>query len=245
MESEAEEFKEGIRLCYVAVTRARNLLIHPFNIEGINQEDGSLIEPLNQMQTSENSPKDHVTPLGGNEYADLPSWVGAVKEVLVASQISLSAVEAMDYRIRFSAWMQREGAIENVEIDVVTNKANEPTVIQAKTENSRFLLPSIENALESEMPRRGAAVDELPEISKAAVADLEKVGQRSLTEGRSLTWENGPHMWQVSVWEDNSPETRIIVPFGKRGVNRSHLVKWEGNEELALALWARFQMEDK
>ena len=244
-ESEAEVFREGIRLCYVAVTRARNLLIHPFNIDGINQEDGTLVEPLNQMQTSENSPEDHATPLGGNEYADLPSWVGAVKEVLVASQISLSAVEAMDYRIRFSAWMQREGTIENVEIDVVTNKANEPTVIQAKTENSRFLLPSIENALESEMPRRGAAVDELPEISKAAVADLEKVGQRLLTEGKSLTWENGPHMWQVSVWEDNSPETRIIVPFGKRGVNRSHLVKWEGNEELALALWARFQMEEK
>ena len=106
------------------------------------------------------------------------------------------------------------------------------------------LVPDI-NALESEMPQRGAAVDELPEISKAAVADLEKVGQRLLTEGKSLTWENGPHMWQVSVWEDNSPETRIIVPFGKRGVNRSHLVKWEGNEELALALWARFQMEVK
>jgi hypothetical protein len=245
MESEAEEFKEGIRLCYVAVTRARNLLIHPFNIEGINQEDGSLIEPLNQMQTSENSHEDHVTPLGGNEYADLPSWVGAVKEVLVASQISLSAVEAMDYRIRFSGWMQREGMIENVEIDVVTNKANEPTAIQAKTENSRFLLSSIENALKSEMARRAEAVDELPELSKAAVVDLKKVGQILLTEGKSIAWENGPHMWQVSVWEDNSPETRIIVPFGKRGVNRSHLVKWEGNEELALALWAKFQMEEK
>jgi superfamily I DNA/RNA helicase len=245
MESEAEEFKEGIRLCYVAVTRARNLLIHPFNIEGINQEDGSLIEPLNQMQTSENSPEDHVTPLGGNEYADLPSWVGAVKEALVASQISLSAIEAMDYRIRFSGWMQREGMIENVEIDVVTNKANEPTVIQAKTENSRFLLSSIENTLKSEMAQRAEAVDELPELSKAAVVDLKKVEQSLLTEGKSIAWENGPHMWQVSVWEDNSPETRIIVPFGKRGVNRSHLVKWEGNEELARALWARFQMEEK
>ena len=245
MESEAEEFKEGIRLCYVAVTRARNLLIHPFKIDGITQEDGSLVEPLNRMQNPENSPEDHATPICGNEGADLPSWVGAVKEVLSASQVSLSAMHIMDYRIRFSAWAQIAGNIENIEIDVVMNKANKPTVIQSKTENAKHLVPLIQKALKSELPPYGDSVDVLPEISRGANRDLEKVGASFLAQGSSLVWQNGPHMWQVSVWDNAVPEVRIIVPFGKNGLNTSHLVKWEGNEESARELWARIQIEAK
>jgi hypothetical protein len=52
-------------------------------------------------------------------------------------------------------------------------------------------------------------------------------------------------MWQVSVWDNAVPEVRIIVPFGKNGLNTSHLVKWEGNEESARELWARIQIEAK
>jgi hypothetical protein len=242
-ESEEDVFKEEIRLCYVAVTRARNLLIHPFKIDGIDLENEYSSQPPGQIDLAGISQAEHDSVEEHSTAKDLPSWVDAVKDVLTGSHVSLSAVQVMDYRIRFSAWAQISGSIENIEIDVVVNKANKPTFIQPRTESASFLVQLIEDVLKPEMAISGDTSEVLPELSKGANEDLERVRASYLAEGSSISWTNGPHAWQVSVWKIELPETVIIVPFGKRGINTSHLVKWEGNGESAIAMWTRIQIE--
>jgi len=223
-----QEIEEEIRLCYVAVTRARNLLIHPFIIKDL--ED--LVHTVKHPVTTISLVKDEIPE------ATMPVWADVAKVALTAVGIAISQVQVLDFRVRFSGWKDNDGSIERVEVDIIMNKEDFPTVVQVRSSEGSSLVAVVENALNPLVKSFSKSHPKLPDLTARAIRHLENV--KLFCD--SIDWENGPHQWQVSIWDKKKPENLITISFGKKGLNVLHLGKCSGNEVLCNALWEMIQM---
>lgn len=227
------KIEEEQRLCYVAVTRARHRLIHHFPIIDYSNVSESRIDPAKETHeyvdkafgVESNSvlgvkPEDVISDLGQS------GWMSELCEFLRQSKSEVSSPVQMSFRIRFSGWTNIGGKLESFGFDVITNKLNQPTKLSNESGPDE-LLQIVQKYLNQQSP----IVVELPPLTLAAETMLESARVACLSKEIMLQWENGPHQWQVSLWDELDPANIIRLYFGKKGLTVGNLAGFEGDQD--------------
>jgi hypothetical protein len=227
------KFEEEQRLCYVAVTRARRRLIHHFPITDYLNISESKIESATEVHeikeeksTVESDSELSIKSKEGESDLGEPGWSSELCRLLEQSESKVSPPVQMNFRIRFSGWTNLGGKLESFGFDVITNKLNRPTKLNNES-GPNELLQLVQRFLNLQPP----IVADLPTLTLAAERMLESARTACHDNEIVLRWENGPHQWQVSLWDELNPDDVIRLYFGKRGLNLDHLAGSEGDQE--------------
>jgi hypothetical protein len=227
------KIEEEQRLCYVAVTRARRRLIHHFPITDYMNITESKIEHVAEVHDHEEEKARvefdsglSVESTEGDSDLGQPGWSSELCRLLRQSKSEVLSPVQMNFRIRFNGWTNLGGKLESFGFDVITNKLNQPTKLNNESGPDELL-----QIVQRHLDLQPAIVAELPTLTLAAERMLESA--RTACRGNEivLQWENGPHQWQVSLWDELNPDDVIRLHFGKKGLNLGHLAGFEGDHK--------------
>jgi len=228
--------EEEQRLCYVAVTRARKLLMHSFIIDdfarttgptaGINEDE--LFAEVRRLSEDLRNPEKTIDTGDSSSNSTWPTWVTDVIHALRVFGSPATNVEQLQYRYRFDGWGQNDGQLTKFKFDVIHNKANHPTTAEF-SDGSEWLSETIHSALNFGPHGAAAAPLPLPPLTDAALRDLTSAASSCKERGVSLSWSPAAHPWQVSIWNMSHPEDVINLSFGKRGLNSTYVAKRSGD----------------
>jgi hypothetical protein len=215
------------------VTRARRRLIHHFPITDYLNISESKIESATEVHeikeeksTVESDSELSIKSKEGESDLGEPGWSSELCRLLEQSESKVSPPVQMNFRIRFSGWTNLGGKLESFGFDVITNKLNRPTKLNNES-GPNELLQLVQRFLNLQPP----IVADLPTLTLAAERMLESARTACHDNEIVLRWENGPHQWQVSLWDELNPDDVIRLYFGKRGLNLDHLAGSEGDQE--------------
>ncbi len=227
------EIEEEQRLCYVAVTRARRRLIHHFPISDYaNIAEWKIDLSVNGDEAVEESFDSESSSLTVDEIesqdsgSSNPVWVSELCRLLEDAKSKVKTPDRMEFRFRFSGWTNIAGKLEPFKFDVITNKQDQPRHLNNESGPEPLFL-IVQSYLSSHL----TVVVNLQPLTDQAVRMLELARNDCMSKGITLKWENGPHKWQVSLWDELNPDDVIRLPFGKKGLNLNHMSGFEGDRE--------------
>jgi len=215
--------EEEQRLCYVAVTRARTRLIHSFNIIGLKE--------MNEIERID----DCGGPIDVKDVLPTLDWVRQMLSEIDTHQSNCSPPQVLEYRVRFTGWTKLGGSPQQFRFDVTMDKNDKPRslVIQNVPTQLVEVVREVFEQLTSGSMKDGI---DLPSLTSAALRDLEIARKYCVANGTLIEWKISEHLWQVSIWDANDPNSWINLPFSKRGLNVSHLSKYSGDFEVCQRL---------
>jgi len=199
---EYNKWLEHQRLCYVAVTRARRLLLHPFNILDI-AEAASF--QANNHDTQVEAPVEHDT--------SLPAWVNKIYAELAEFNISWSAVIKQEYRYRLNGWADGKESLSQIRIDVLVKKDDRPSSVEIRDQDWHAILPRLQRVLSIE----DQSVNR-PDLTPKTKTDLELVLTYAESKNRQVKWSEVDAHYQVQI-KSVDTETEVWLFFGNKGLN--------------------------
>lgn len=199
---ENEDILEHQRLCYVAVTRARKLLLHPFEIRDIDKSAS--------FQNDEKRIREETVT---NKDTSVPSWVNTIYAELGELNISWSEVIKKQYRYRLSGWTDDDTSLLQIKIDVTVKKDGKPSSVEINDQKWQNLVARLEKALgiEGQMTNR-------PELTPKTKADLEIVLSHARSQNHKIEWSETVANYQIQI-RSSETDAEVWLFFGKHGLN--------------------------
>ena len=223
---EMDIVRESIRLSYVAVTRARRVLVHPFAIDSGFDKTGM---PQDSGTSVADAPASKFVDSGGGPTValptDLPAWAGDVMDLMRRHDLSPDIPERMNYRYRFVGWTTESG-VHSSRFDVIFDKYERPTTIQTIDDLPASLAAALDGLVRANSAIGGA---DLPPVNENAKSDMLRIVDIAGKNGTALDWSAAEHQWQIRLWEVGRPSDVVYLQFGKKGVNTSHVPKTLGD----------------
>ncbi len=209
-----EDFREHQRLCYVAVTRASKLLLHPFHIQDIDKSA--------RFQTAENKTfKQTLT----NKDNSVPSWVNVIYTELSEFNISWSEVIAKQYRYRLSGWTDEDGPLLQIKIDVTVKKDNEPSSVEINEPQWHHLIPRLERVLGFQV-----RLINRPELTPKTRDDLSLVLSHAKSKNHKIEWSETDAHYQIQI-RSSETDAQVWLYFNKYGLNTKAPSKMLGDSK--------------
>lgn len=199
---ENENILEHQRLCYVAVTRARKLLLHPFHIRDLDE--------------SASFHKDEaVTNIKCAVDVDrsVPDWAKKIYAELDEFDFSWSDVIKKQYRYRLSGWTNDNTSLSQIKIDVIVKKDDNPSFIEINDPKWQHLVSRLEKVLRLQDKKTNR-----PEITAKARTDLELVMSHAKAIKHKVEWSEADADYQIQIKSDDI-DAEVWLFFGKHGLN--------------------------
>jgi hypothetical protein len=197
-----EAFREHQRLCYVAVTRASKLLIHPFHIQDIEESA--------RFQVDESRTRKQTLM---NKDDSVPSWVNAIYTELGEFNISWSEVISKQYRYRLSGWTDEDGPLLQIKIDLTVKKDNRPSSVEINDPHWKHLIPRLEKVLRLQDKKTNR-----PEITSKTRTDLKLVMSHANAVKHRVEWLEADADYQIQI-KSSDLDAEVWLFFGKHGLN--------------------------
>ncbi len=199
---ENENIFEHQRLCYVAVTRARKLLLHPFHIRDLDEsasfhKDEAATNIQSAVKTDES----------------VPTWANKIYSELSEFNFSWSDVIKKQYRYRLSGWTNESASLLQIKIDVIVKKDDNPTFIEINDPKWQHLVTRLEKVLRIQDKKTNR-----PEITSKTRTDLELVMSHAKSIKHRIEWSEADADYQIQI-KSNDTDAEIWLFFGKHGLN--------------------------